>query len=145
LHRVKKLLGESFWCFPARPPEFPDRHRALLLALETIAETPAALACAPAPCIISLGDRQYRLDGGRPVTVSASENCVLLAYLDNPRPRIGWEAASVLDTARLKDRTRLADPGKEIRRLAQGPLGAAISCPGKERKGRGYHVNIRRG
>jgi hypothetical protein len=116
---------------PPVPPE----------TLTSTIPTPIVPTPTPRPCIISLGERQYCLDDGRPVTVSASENLVLLAYLDDPRSR--RQAASVLDTAQLKDRTRLEDPGKEIRRLAKGPLGTAIDCPGKRRKGTGYHVNIR--
>jgi hypothetical protein len=92
--------------------------------------------------IIFLGNNQYRSDDEPVVKVSDEQDDFLQAFLDNP-PK--WKAAARLKTDEIEKRTERTGRTSAIARaLKNGPLGPGIDPPGKERKGQGYGVTIRR-
>jgi hypothetical protein len=94
------------------------------------------------PVILALGQQQYRLGTGTVFLASDPQDDVLQAYLDNP-PK--WKAAKRLRTPELEERSkRTGQIHRIMDDLKNSPLGAAIDLPGKERKGQGYGVRVRR-
>jgi hypothetical protein len=91
--------------------------------------------------IFALGQQQYRLGAGPVVRVSDPQDDVLQSYLDSPR----WKAAQRLTTAELEERSkRVGQIHRIMKALKTSRLGAAISLPGRKRKGQGYGVRVRR-
>jgi hypothetical protein len=96
------------------------------------------------PIILALGQEQYCLKGGNVIVVSNAEDDVLRAFLDAPGER-GWPAAERLSTKKIEERSeRIGYVHTIMTKLKKGPLGSAIDLPGRERRGRGYGVRIRR-
>jgi hypothetical protein len=95
----------------------------------------------PAPsCIISLGDSEYRLDGGPAVTVDSTEDAVLQAFLDGKH----WKGRASLALGELRQRSRVNDAPRVLKRIARKyGWAAAVALPGGRGHG-GYRVTVRR-
>jgi hypothetical protein len=116
-----------------------DRILQAAAVLDSHRQTPQQVV---APVILSLDGGAYTLEGllSPPIKVGDGADAVLQAFLGaKPIP-----PAEVLTTAELVKRSGQDYPGKILRTLKEGPLGAAIHCPGQHAKGQGYAVRIRR-
>jgi hypothetical protein len=89
----------------------------------------------PPDCVISMGERQYRINGSDPLVVTAPEDCVLKAFLGQP----------AMDEPTLKLKTKIEEAAKVLRALEKGygkVFAPAIRLAGKKGTG-GYHVRIK--
>jgi hypothetical protein len=86
------------------------------------------------PCIIALGERQYRVDDGEPVAVSNAEDRVLREFVRQP----------AMDEPTLIRKTAREHAARILRNLAANypEFATAIRLPKGKNQG-GYHVNIR--
>jgi hypothetical protein len=124
--------------FPGHPVQVTNTAQepvpVLIVNLADLPPKPSAKF--PNDCIVSPGDRVYRIGKSDPVEVSVSEDCLLQAFIDQPTMRLKTQA----------NKTKLGEENSQrtLKRLTEthgGRFAPAIKMAGKKGQG-GYHVHI---